>query len=308
MADITQQIQTESDGLAQDLERAGEMSARLVQQFGNLIEALQATHAQASQMVGTATSRIVDFGEQVAAKAGNLTDQIVESAGLTEEVAQRIDDATGALAAEGEGMRTALTAATDQMRQLSDSAQTAESEAGQALETLTAAFEAATAALGDRLVQGEKVLTDFTTLVDATESQWRAFNQSVVDTLSDAMSECGQAVETHIVTDMDGVITTFREALEDILVNVIKDPVTALAGEAENAIKEGITQIADTAIETISQLLQTTIREILESRERSDAEEKVMRELFDRLRPVFEDIWSQFGIIDGIASAVGIDI
>eukprot|EP01036_Dinobryon_divergens_P032391 gene32391-41964_t len=304
MASPVDAIQAEADALAGQLERASVQAAQLTMKVEQAIAGFAALEQQALQMVTAAGERLGKFGGEMQQSLTRAAGRIEQFEGMAEDSANEVDAAASALADEAATLVTAYVGGVDQMTVVGGAAKDAKTATIDLLDSFVGSVEEATGALSDRLAAGEAAMGEYTEFVTATETEWRNFVQTLNDALDSAQAECDALVEQSIGVDLAAATDQFMADIEQVLTSTIQDPLAALQDEAEAAINEEMSRIAEEAVTEIKTLIRTTIQEILGSRERSEDEEKVMRELFERLRPVFEQTWSQFGVVDGIASAV----
>ncbi len=308
MADQASQvdeIHAAAEAVAGEMERVASLASELGGLFEQVAERVTDIEAKAESLYESALAALDTFATQTTAKIDLVTQGGTAFEGELNDAEGLIQEAMREFASAGQTMQISLQALADHTDGFAQQAQQAGEDAGPAVQQLAGELDAVGQAIRERADQGVTRLGELETAAGQLHEEWRAFVDTLDQRLDQSLQEIGQQIDEQVGNQLTEHVRSFLSMVENIANAVLHDPLTALQDEIVETVREEFTALADQAIEAVDAKFKEIIREILDARDRGDIEEKLMHELFESLRPIFEAVESQFHVVEGIARAVG---
>lgn len=308
MTDKVQEIQAASEALADDMQRAAVVATEMATLLQQAHDRVAEIETKSEALFGTAVDRLNSFAAKLADQINRINATGAQYQSALDDAESQVEEALGEFDRAGQAMHASLQAMTSRAEALGSDASQAAASVMQEIQDLADRLAQASDAIAARADEGVRQLNALEAAANGMHDDWTGF----VGELDSRLSESMKAVELHLDTtvgnELRDHVESFLSTLDHVANGILHDPLSALQDDMVNQVREEFTALADSAIEAVEAAFKEIIREILGAQERGDVEEQLMRELFEQLRPVFDAIEQQFQIIDGIASAVGIDI
>jgi hypothetical protein len=165
-------------------------------------------------------------------------------------------------------------------------------EGREALQTALGAAQEAAETFQQHIVEGQQAVTH------------------QIDELADEIKKTQEAAMEQLGTYLkaaDELRETFTSGLEEVLANVIQNPMTELAEEMQDKITNELKSLVDESTNELKEALGGLGQQVLGAKEGSASGRGAVEPLFDKLDEFFDPIKN---VIDGIrkaADTVGID-
>lgn len=308
MADIADQVRAEADALAQDMERAATLAGQLAELIAEANASITGLEEKTASLFNSATEQLHGFETKLGDRAAALTQGAHDLHGQVGEAANLVGTATQAYDGAHKQLDQAMQQAIADARSLETTMQAVSKELSEAASHWAEQIAQGIKALDDRVREGEQTLSEFGQAVTQIEQQWRQFVSEMEHALQEMMHQAGENVSRYIEADMGKVADLFRQNLHTLVSEQLTQPLNQLQQEAIQAIAEELTRIADEAIAEIEQRFNDAMDEITGANDKADVKQKLMHELVQQLKPVFQAIEAQMDPIKSIASAVGVGV
>lgn len=201
-----------------------------------------------------------------------------------------------------------LMAATTSASETSESFMQWLSTSQAALDGLHSAFDTSEQTVDTRFAETQATIEQIKAQILENRAHWHEQTQQVVSEISNRQT----AVDQHMDEDVYALVTqgyeNYGQKINTLAASGVNDPLAMLSQSGQGIMNQGVNQVFDTALDEITNLIDTLIDELLSSRDRNSGEREALSGIVDGLQSLIEPLLSQIDAVKEIASTVGIDL
>lgn len=246
-------------------------------------------------------AKLLEMGAKLHAEFQNLQTELPNAAGLLEQLAMDIETLHGTLG-------SAVAAVRQQAHTFVDELASQQQQSTSLLNGLQQDVTNLQAQMSATFALSATGLQTLSAVISTEQAQWAQLIVQASGDLQMARQTLAAHLDAAFSGALDQTLQKYGGALAELDQNALRNPLGTLQDEARQEIEQVILRAFDTGLAQLVQLVQQFGERIAGSSDRTDAENRALDEVLQKLEAFAGPLTEGIGGVEQVASIVGVDI
>lgn len=298
------EVVAERTALARDFQHLADLAGALTSKMQQAQEGLTRLESDAQQLHASAVGSIGRFDQLVDTQSQQLVSLLNDVQSHATTAQADFSKAVANMQGQWTAAHGQLTALTSRAGELVQQGSALEDKAAGEFGTLLAKIDADHTEIGEAAKQRSSEIALADGHIQNLHKDWDGLIEQISAALSQGDSEIAQHIQQSLHDDLGSFADQFQQVLQALADHDVAQATNQICHDIADELEHKLTDLADQAIQAFQAGLDEALKDLLGTRDHTDAEREVMEALVKPIQPMIDEFINKVFNVNGISDAV----